>query len=103
MALAVEEPLRSLLARWDGLGHGVGVAYGYATLGTVGFEGRRDYTALGSVVNLAARLCGEAAAGEILLDKRAHDAVANRVAATPRELTLKGFADPVAAYSVVQA
>ncbi len=75
MALAFKEPMRSLLVRWDGLGYGVGVAYGYATLGTVGFEGRRDSTAVGSVVNLAARLCGEAGAGEVLVDKRTHDAV----------------------------
>ncbi|MBA2279756.1 MAG: hypothetical protein H0W25_00755 [Acidimicrobiia bacterium] len=79
------------------------MAYGYATLGTVGFEGRRDYTALGSVVNLAARLCGEADAGEVLVDKRTHDAVAHRCTATERVLTLKGFADPVSAYALTSS
>jgi class 3 adenylate cyclase len=97
-----QDGMRTLIDRWAAHGHrlgaGVGITYGYATLGTVGFEGRADYTALGSVVNLAARLCGEAADGEILLDARAHDAVAGRVGATPVTVVLKGFAEPVTAY-----
>lgn len=78
------------------LGHGVGIGYGYATLGVVGFEGRNDYTALGSVVNLASRLCGEAADGEIVLDARANLALGEPTSA--RQLDLKGYADPVEAF-----
>ena len=67
----------------------------------VGFEGRYDYTANGSVVNLAARLCDEAADGEILLSTRAYAAVEERVETTgPTELTLKGCHDPLEAYRV---
>ena len=52
------------------LGFGIGIASGYATLGQIGFEHRREYTAIGSVVNLASRLCGEAQAGQIVISQR---------------------------------
>lgn len=78
------------------LGYGIGIAYGYATLGVIGFEGRYDYTALGSVINLAARLCGEAAHREILVDQKTAHAVRDRVALESRELELKGFGSVVA-------
>ena len=100
MALAMRERMAVLAGDWRKLGHrlgfGVGISLGYATVGMVGFEGRYDYTANGSAVNLAARLCDEADDGEILLSTRAYTAVEDRVAASsPVELTLKGFQTPV--------
>lgn len=104
LALELRPRLDDLVARWAragfGLGYGIGVAYGYATLGTIGFEGRYDYTAVGTVVNLAARLCGEAAEGEVLVDQRTYDAVVDRVPAVPREVVVKGFGEPVRAFQV---
>jgi adenylate cyclase len=82
-------------ARGFPLGHGVGIAYGYATLGVVGYEGRTDYTALGSVVNLASRLCGEAGDGEIVLDARARAALGDPGGGSSRRVDLKGYSDPV--------
>lgn len=84
------------------LGFGVGVSLGYATLGLVGFEGRYDYTANGSAVNLASRLCDKAAGGQILVDRK----VLVRIEATAEtefvdNLELKGFRRPVPAYNVV--
>jgi adenylate cyclase len=85
---------------WD-LGFGVGIAYGYATLGVLGFEGRQDYGVIGTVVNLAARLCDEARSGQILISQRAYTLVEDRVQADELpEMTLKGFSRPVAAYSL---
>ncbi len=105
LALAVRDPLDALVDRWARkgfrLGYGIGVAYGYATLGTIGFEGRYDYTALGACVNLAARLCAEAAPGEVLLDERTYDAVADRVKAERCAVRVKGFREPVAAFRVL--
>jgi class 3 adenylate cyclase len=104
LALSLRPRLDELVARWAragfGLGYGIGVAYGYATLGTIGFEGRYDYTAVGTVVNLAARLCGEASDGEVLVDQRTYDAVADRVPAAGRDLVVKGFGEPVRAFQV---
>jgi len=105
MALSLTTPMGELVTAWERkgfqLGYGVGIAYGYATLGTIGFEGRNDYTALGPVVNLASRLCGEAAHAELLIDQRTHDAVSDNVAAHKREVTLKGFPAPVTAFNVL--
>ena len=71
MALRMRETIAALAQGWKKRGHalgfGVGIAGGYATIGTIGFEGRFDYGAIGSVTNLAARLCGEAADGQILI------------------------------------
>ena len=105
MALAMQERVAELRVGWSKRGHdlalGIGVAVGYATLGRIGFEGRFDYGAVGSVVNLAARLCGEALGGQILLADRAFAAVEGTVAAEPLgPLTLKGFHRPVQAYVV---
>jgi class 3 adenylate cyclase len=80
------------------LGHAMGIAFGYATLGAVGFEGRTDYTPLGAVVNMALRLRDEADWGEILIDGRTHHAVEGRVVADPCSLELKGFDGLVQAY-----
>jgi class 3 adenylate cyclase len=81
------------------IGVGVGIALGYATLGMTGFESRRDYTAMGTVVNLASRLSDEAASGQVLLDLRANDAVERDI---PTELigerVLKGFDRPLSVY-----
>ena len=75
---------------------------GYATLGRIGFEGRFDYTAIGTVANLAARLCGEAAGGQILISGRLHGMVEELVEAEPvGELALKGLHRPVAALNLV--
>ena len=82
------------------LGIGSGIAFGFATLGLIGFEGRYEYTAIGPVVNLAARLCDEAAAGEILLAQRAYAAVQPSVQVHERgELALRGIDEPVHAWS----
>ncbi len=79
MALAMQERVAELRTGWSKRGHelalGIGIAVGYATLGRIGFEGRFDYGAVGSVVNLAARLCGEALGGQILLAASAFAAV----------------------------
>ena len=63
-------PLGDWAKRGYDLGLGIGIAQGYATLGAIGFEGRWDYAAIGNVTNLAARLCGEAKAGQVLLDRK---------------------------------
>jgi class 3 adenylate cyclase len=100
LALAMRERMAGLCTGWrrlgHRLGHGVGLSLGYATVGMVGSEGRYDYTASGTAVNPAARLCEEAAEGEILLSPRAFAAVEGRAAAEPAgPLTLKGFSAPV--------
>jgi len=77
---------------------GVGIAQGYATIGAIGFEGRWDYGAIGTVTNLAARLCGEAKGGQILVSRRVASSAEAPVDAEPvGALTLKGFARPVPA------
>ena len=87
---------------WD-LHFGVGIADGYATLGAIGFEGRWDYGAIGTVTNLAARLCGEAKAGQILISRRLLGTLEEIVEAEPvGELTLKGFSRPVSVYSLLK-
>ena len=105
MAVAMRERVDELALGWRRRGHdlgfGVGVAVGYATLGRIGFEGRYDYGAIGSVTNLAARLCGEAAPGQILISQRVHLMIEDLVDAEPLgELTLKGFHRPVDVYNV---
>ena len=105
MAVAMQERIAELRAGWQKRGHdlalGIGIAVGYATLGRIGFEGRFDYGAVGSVVNIAARLCGEAVGGQILLADRAYAAVEGNVVGEPLgPLTLKGFHRPVQAYLV---
>ena len=107
MALALRERFAELRSQWNKRGYaldlGSGIAHGYATLGIIGFEGRRDYAAIGSVVNLAARLCGEAKAGQILIDQKTFARVEELVEAEPLgPFTLKGFTQPVSAYNVVR-
>jgi adenylate cyclase len=105
MAQAMQIRIAELREGWRKRGHdlglGIGIAVGYATLGRIGFEGRFDYGAVGSVVNLASRLCGEALAGQILLAEPAYLAVEGTIAARALDpLTLKGFHRPVLAYLV---
>jgi class 3 adenylate cyclase len=100
----MRDALRPVVARWHERGHrldaGFSVSFGYATLGMIGFEARNDYSAIGSVVNLAARLCSEAASGEILIDRRAMHALRDRVPGQARELVLKGIPGAVTAYLI---
>jgi class 3 adenylate cyclase len=104
LALDIRGPLRELTAKWERrgfhLGYGIGVSFGYATLGVMGFEGRYDYTAVGPVVNLAARLSDEAGNGEVLIDERCMQALEDPVDATPCSLRLKGFDEPMSAHRV---
>jgi len=105
MAVEMRSSIAELTKGWRKLGHelgfGVGIAQGYATLGRIGFEGRFDYAAVGTVVNLAARLCAEAANGQILIDRKVHAAVESLASTEPAgELTLKGLLRPVAAFNV---
>jgi class 3 adenylate cyclase len=104
MALALQAPMQELISAWTAegydLGYGVGITYGYATLGTIGFESRNDYTAVGAIVNLAARLCTEARTGEILIDGRAQHALAGRIDSEPCTLILKGIPEPLTAYLI---
>jgi class 3 adenylate cyclase len=84
------------------LGLGAGIAVGHATLGRIGFEGRYDYGALGSVTNIASRLSDEAGPGKILLTQRAYAALEGRVEArTVGSLELKGLGRPVDVYELV--
>ncbi len=108
MALEMHERFVSLTRGWHRRGYvlemGIGIAQGYATIGAIGFEGRRDYGAIGTVTNLAARLCAEAQGGQILVSQRIWGHVVDRVDGhTVGELSLKGFARPVAAFHVRRA
>jgi adenylate cyclase len=105
LALAMRERIHELADGWRKRGYevslGAGIAVGHATLGRIGFEGRYDYGALGSVTSLAARLSDEAAPGQILLSQRAFAALEGKVEAEPvGDLSIKGFARPVRAYEV---
>jgi len=107
MALAMRDRLGDLTVRWRKLGYdlacGMGLAQGYATIGAIGFEGRWDYGAIGTVTNLAARLCGEAKPGQILVARRFLGTVEDLVEAEPTgELSLKGFHRPIPAYNILR-
>ena len=103
MALAMQRDVALLAERWRKRGHelqmGIGIAQGFATLGGIGFPGRIDYGAIGTVTNLAARLCGEARGGEILVSQRVWGLIESAAEAEPAgDLMLKGFARPVPAF-----
>lgn len=105
LGMAMRDRMAELCARWKKMGHklgfGVGIALGYATVGMVGSGGRIDYTASGTAINLASRLCDEAQDGEILLSPRARLAVEDGCALEPRgEIALKGIREPVAVFRV---
>lgn len=106
MTLQLRARFADLRGGWSKRGYaldlGMGMALGYATLGTIGFEGRRDYAAIGTVTNLAARLCGEARGGQILTHQKMLGRVENFVQAEPLgALALKGFTHPVPAFDVL--
>ncbi|MBK5104924.1 MAG: response regulator, partial [Burkholderiales bacterium] len=105
MAVRMQAAFAGLAQAWRERGFdlhmGIGIAQGYATLGTIGFEGRRDYGAIGSVCNLANRLCGNARASQILVSQEVFAAVDGLVTAEAvGELSLKGFHKPVPAFNV---
>ena len=105
MAVAMRDRVATLQTKWAKrgytLGLGAGITAGYATIGAIGFEGRRDYAAIGTVTNLAARLCGEAQPGQILISQRFYSAVEPLVEAEPvGELSFKGFHRPLQAYNI---
>ena len=108
MALEVRDAIGALTETWRRLGHdigfGIGIAHGFATLGTIGFEGRFDYAAIGTVSNVASRLCDEAKPGQILISPRVLTKVENAVTVEPvGEFELKGIRRPLAAYNVLNA
>jgi GAF domain-containing protein len=105
LALAMRARMEDLCRSWKRLGHrlgfGVGVSLGYATVGMVGFEGRFDYTASGTAVNLASRLCDSAEDGEILLSPRAYTAVEDDFTAeSAGALSFKGIREPVEVFRI---
>jgi adenylate cyclase len=106
MTVAMRSRVAELKTRWRKRGHqlefGVGMALGYATLGKIGFEGRFDYAAIGTVTNLASRLCDEARGDQILVSQRVFSAVEVLVETeTVGELSLKGFSRPIAVYNII--
>ena len=107
LAVAMRDEVAELTKRWRLLGHdldfGVGVAYGYATLGEVGFESRYDYAVIGNVANLAARLCDAAGGGQILVSSRVRAAVEDTAEVEPMgDRTLKGFHKPMPTFNVTR-
>jgi class 3 adenylate cyclase len=105
MAVAMRDRVRELAERWGRRGHelglGIGIAQGYATLGRIGFEGRFDYAAIGSVTNMAARLCAEAKPWQILVTQRVHSETGDiAIGELVGELQLRGFSKPVRAYDI---
>ena len=107
MALEMRERIAELTLKWRKLGYdldfGIGIAQGYATIGAIGFEGRWDYGAIGTVTNLAARLCGEARPGQVLISQRVLAAVEDLVdVETVGDLHLKGFLKAAPAFNLVR-
>ena len=105
MAVAMRDRVAELAEGWSRRGHdlgfGVGIAQGYATLGRIGFEGRFDYAAIGSVTNLAARLCAAASAGQVLVAQRVFSATDGLAIGEPvGELDLRGFSRAIRAFDV---
>jgi adenylate cyclase len=106
MAIDMRAVIGTLIERWRKLGHdigfGIGIAHGFATLGTIGFEGRFDYAAIGTVSNVASRLCDEAKPGQILISPRVLMAVEKNITVEPvGDFALKGIRRPLAAYNVL--
>jgi class 3 adenylate cyclase/putative methionine-R-sulfoxide reductase with GAF domain len=106
MALEMRYAIGGLIETWHRWGHdigfGIGIAHGFATLGTIGFEGRFDYAAIGTVSNVASRLCDEAKPGQILIAPRVFTKVENAVTVEPvGEFALKGIRRPMMAYNVL--
>jgi adenylate cyclase len=106
MALEMRDAIRALTETWHRWGHdigfGIGIAHGFATLGTIGFEGRFDYATISTVSNVASRLCDEAKPGQILISPRVFTKVEDAVTVKPAgEFTLKGIRRPMTAYNVL--
>ena len=106
LALEMRDRVNTLSVSWRNrgydLGLGIGIASGFATLGLIGFERRREYTAIGRVTNLASRLCGEAMPGQIVIAQHVFTRVEPWTqAASLGQLTLKGFSRPMAAYEIL--
>jgi GAF domain-containing protein len=106
MAIEMRAAIGDLIEKWRKLGHdigfGIGIAHGFATLGTIGFEGRFDYAAIGTVSNVASRLCDEAKAGQILISPRVLMAVEKDIVVEPiGDFALKGIRRPLAAHNVI--
>ena len=105
MAVAMRTRVRDLAETWSARGHdlgfGVGIAQGFATLGRIGYEGRFEYAAIGSVTNLAARLCAAAESWQVLMTQRVHAGLDGIAVTEPvGDLELRGFSRPVRAYAV---
>ena len=105
MALAMQQHFAPLRAAWKKRGFdldlGIGIAQGYATLGAIGFEGRWEYACIGSVANLASRLCSEAKGGQILINQKTLSRIEDAVEAEPLgEVMLKGIAQPVKTFNI---
>jgi adenylate cyclase len=105
MAVAMRSRIQDLAAEWARRGHdlgfSIGIAQGFATMGRIGFEGRYDYAAIGSVTNLASRLCSEAHQDQILVTQRVHGAAQEYVVSDPvGEMTLRGFTRPVTVFDI---
>jgi len=106
MSLAVREDVRRLAVGWERRGHalalGIGVAQGFATLGRIGYPGRSDYAAIGSVTNLAARLCSDAGPWQVLVTDRVLAQVEEQVSAhAVGDVQPKGFSRPVRVHDVL--
>jgi class 3 adenylate cyclase len=106
MAIDMRAAIGELIEKWRKLGHdigfGIGIAHGFATLGTIGFEGRFDYAAIGTVSNVASRLCDEAKPGQILISPRVLMAVEKDISVEPvGDFALKGIRRPLTAYNVL--
>jgi len=106
MAIEMRHSAGRMIERWHRFGYeldlGIGIAQGFATIGAIGFEGRWDYGAIGSVTNLAARLCGEARPGQTLMSRRVMAQTEHLVDSRPvGELALKGFGRPVPAFELI--
>lgn len=106
MAIGMQQRFALLAREWKKRGYalsmGIGVAQGFATIGAIGYEGRRDYGVIGNVTNMAARLCGEASGGQILISQRVQGFVADKVQTeSVGDMTLKGFHRPVPAFAVL--
>jgi adenylate cyclase len=105
MALDMQASMQAMIAGWRARGHaigfGVGLAKGPATVGRIGYEGRSDYTAIGNVVNLAARMCATAEDGQILIDAVAAAEIGDAVPLMSLGTrALRGFSEPVPVFSI---
>jgi len=105
LAIAMRDRVQSLARDWQlrgySIGFGIGIAQGYATMGRIGFEGRFDYAAIGTVTNVAARLCSDARDGQILVTQRIATEVEDLAASTSLgDFHLKGLSRPIPIYNI---